>query len=217
MAGICIPKSISSKLKEAFASKDISVERLWDMESTERRQVFENYVGEKNAEVVNSEFEKAKLSGFKKAAADYVTSSEKEAFAKKMTGAEFAKKLISDEQKKNLALEKIDQRMSVLKDKQEKVDIQLKHAEEAEEKANFKFKSEKIKGQISALELKRAQIESPVKDRMINKITYAEREKYEAPKKVSILLIVINPGLLKPAKKWNAFSSNAVSFSPTIS
>jgi hypothetical protein len=42
-------------------------------------------------------------------------------------------------------------------------------------------------------------------------------EKYEAPKKVSILLIVINPGLLKPAKKWNAFSSNAVSFSPTIS
>lgn len=169
MAGICIPKSISSKLKEAFASKDISVEKLWDMTSEERHDVFENYVGEKNASVVNSEFEKAKLAGFKKAAADYVTASEKEAFGKKMGEAEFAKKLLTDEQTKKLATDKLNKQIEDSQKKQNEISIQLKEAE-GEDKANLQFKLEKLKSQESKLNLKKDQLESPVKDRMLNKI-----------------------------------------------
>ena len=167
---LCIPKSVSDKIKQAVKSGDVPIDKLYDMTSEERNTLFSHYVGKESAELVNTEFEKAMVKGQKQALADYVTASAKEDFAKAQTGSEFSKKLLSPEQTQKLALDKLDERLSKLADQQKTVGDKLKAEEDPEEKANLQAKLDKLKDQQDRINLKKEEIKNPPQDAMLKKI-----------------------------------------------
>ena len=72
MANLCLPRQVRDKLLGALKSKDISIEKLYNMSDTERHTIFKQYVGEDFAKFVNSEFEKAMLSNQKKSISNWI-------------------------------------------------------------------------------------------------------------------------------------------------
>lgn len=69
---LCLPKSLSDKLKVALRSGDVSIPKLYEMTSEERNSLFTSYVGKEMGSFVNGEFEKAMISEQKNALAKWV-------------------------------------------------------------------------------------------------------------------------------------------------
>lgn len=166
---LCIPKSISEKLVTAIKGGDIKLEKLYDMSDEERRTLFSQYVGKESAPLVNTEFEKAMVTADKKAKADYVTASEKGSFAKQSAGGEFAKKLLSDQQKAKLAIANVDSKIERLQAQQVNITNRLAGAE-GEAKLNLEAKLDKLKDQETQLNIKKDKLQNPSQDRMLKKI-----------------------------------------------
>lgn len=166
---VCLPKTIADKLKEVFKSGDVPFDSLYDMRSKERHDLFAQYVSEEAATLINTKYDQAKLTGFKKAAADYVTASEKASFAKTATAGEFAKKLLSKEQVQKMEIKKIDDKLTDLQKKKEQTSIYIKHAD-GEDKANLEFKLQKLQDQEDRLNVRKEDLNNPSKDRMLKKI-----------------------------------------------
>lgn len=76
--GICLPPKVVDSFKNALIKGDIDPERLANMTSDERHELFSRIVGEGNAKFVNSQFEAKTL--LKNQQRGYLT------WAKKMTG-----------------------------------------------------------------------------------------------------------------------------------
>lgn len=72
MPNLCLPRQYRDKLLQALKSKDISIEKLYDMTDAERNTIFKQYVGEDFAKFVNAEFERAMLSNQKTALANWI-------------------------------------------------------------------------------------------------------------------------------------------------
>lgn len=170
MTATCLLQSEKDKLAAAFRSGDLDLARLYDMPEDEARAVFEKVVGVDSAKMVNAEFEKAKITATKKAAADYVTSSDKPGFTKVATQGEFAKNLLSDAQKKDRAVAAIDERIQKVKDLQTKNAEKIRLATDDEQKANLQFKDQKYQDAIDRLGVRREDAATPVNDRLVNKI-----------------------------------------------
>lgn len=68
---ICLPKAQSLKLQELIKNKEITLEELYDMNSKQRRDIFEKHVGKESAVFVNTGFEKAIVSSQKDALAKW--------------------------------------------------------------------------------------------------------------------------------------------------
>lgn len=62
MANFCIPKQLSAQLKEAAKTGEINVKKLFEMESSQRRKVFEKYTNKEIAREINGGFEEAMIS-----------------------------------------------------------------------------------------------------------------------------------------------------------
>ncbi len=62
MATFCIPPILAEKLKAAAQRGEIDIEKMYDMNSAERKAVFENYVDLETARQINLGFEKAMVS-----------------------------------------------------------------------------------------------------------------------------------------------------------
>lgn len=166
----CLLQSEKDKLVAAIRSGDLDMSRLYDMSNDEARGVFEKVVGSDSAKLVNAEFEKAKIAATKKAAADYVTSSEKEGFRQTASQGEFAKKLLSDSQKRDRAVSSIDERIQKAKDLQTKNAEKIRNATDPEQKANLRSKDQKYQDTIDRLNIRREDTATPVNDRLVNKI-----------------------------------------------
>lgn len=69
---ICLPKTVSDKLKEAMKSGELPIAKLYGMTSEERNTMFSHYVGADFAKTVNAEFEKAMISNQKNALKKWV-------------------------------------------------------------------------------------------------------------------------------------------------
>lgn len=170
MAATCLLQSEKDKLVAAIRSGDLDMGRLYDMSTEDRRAVFEKVVGGDSAKIVNAEFEKAKITATKKAAADYVTSSEKPGFQKTATQGEFAKNLLSDAQKRDRAVQAIDDRIQKAKDLQTKNAVKIQNATDSEQKANLQSKGQKYQDTIDRLGVRREDTATPTNDRLVNKI-----------------------------------------------
>ena len=169
MAGLCIPKSVVDKVKTAIKSGDINLEKLYAMSSADRHTIFSHYVGEESASLVNTVYEKARITAEKKAAADYVTASDKGMFATKASAGEFAKNLLTSDQAKKMAVDKIDQQIKTVQARQQPVRDALAKAK-GEDKANLQLKLDKLKDQEARLNVRREDTLNPSSDRMLNKI-----------------------------------------------
>ncbi len=62
MATFCIPPILAERLKAAAQRGEIDIEKMYDMDSAERRALFENYVEKDIAKKINLGFEKAMVS-----------------------------------------------------------------------------------------------------------------------------------------------------------
>lgn len=69
----CIPKQLANELKQAFRSKEISVESLYEMTSAERHKKFAKYLNDDLTTFVNSKFEQAMIAKKKTALTDWVS------------------------------------------------------------------------------------------------------------------------------------------------
>lgn len=70
MSNFCIPRFTLDKLKGAFKSGEISIEKLYDLfekDPSSMEAIFDNYLGDKLGQKVSSEFEKAFISNQKDA------------------------------------------------------------------------------------------------------------------------------------------------------
>lgn len=170
MAATCLLQSEKDKLVAAIRSGDLDMSRLYDMTGEEAHGVLSKVVGEDSAKMVNAEFQKAKITATKKAAADYVTSSEKPGFAKTAAQGEFAKNLLSESQKRDRAVSALDERIQKQKDLQAKNAVKIQNATGAEQKANLQFKDQKFQDTIDRLGVRREDAATPVNDRLVNKI-----------------------------------------------
>ena len=72
MANLCLPKEIRDRLLNALKGGDISIAKLYELDSTGRNTIFKQYVGEDFAKFVNTEFERAMMSNQKKALASWI-------------------------------------------------------------------------------------------------------------------------------------------------
>ncbi len=72
MANLCLPKQFRDKLMEAFKNSDISLEKLYSLDSAGRQTIFSQYVGKDLSSFVNAEFERAMLSSQKDALTNWV-------------------------------------------------------------------------------------------------------------------------------------------------
>lgn len=170
MSAACLLQSEKDKLVTAIRSGDLDMGRLYDMNADQAREVLGKVVGEDSARMVNAEFQKAKITATKKAAADYVTSSEKPGFSKTATQGEFAKNLLNDTQKRDRAVAALDERIQNQKDLQTKNQVKIDNATDAEQKANLEFKNQKYQDTIDRLSVRRQDTATPVNDRLVNKI-----------------------------------------------
>lgn len=166
---LCIPKSIVDKVRTAIKSGDINLEKLYSMDNDEAHTLFENYVGKDNATLVNAEYQKAKIAATKKAAADYITATDKASFTQKATGGEFGKKLLPADQVKQMTLDKIDQKIKDVQAKQ-KVVAEKVSKTTGEDKANAQIKLDKLKDQETRLNIRRSETETPSTDRFVKKL-----------------------------------------------
>lgn len=166
---LCIPQSVKDKLRTAFSVKDISIEKLYDMRDEERRTVFSNYVGDKLSQLVNAEFEKAKIEAQKRAAADYISVSQKGAFTKQATLGEFGKKLLNPEEIKRNAVIKIDEQIKKVQERQKAVSDDISNLK-GENKANAQFKLNKLQDQEAQLNVRRENTLNPQTDALLKKI-----------------------------------------------
>lgn len=114
MANLCLPKENRDKLKAALKQGDITLERLYDMDSAQRNTIFKQFVGDDFASFVNAKFEQAMLSNQKKALVNWVkrTTSHRDPIRRDMLKrVERVKKVLTpDEQRgflKDLADEKV--------------------------------------------------------------------------------------------------------------
>lgn len=166
----CLLQSEKDKLVAAIRSGDLNMERLYHMPEGEARAVFEKIVGIDSAKLINAEFEKARITATKKAAADYFSVKDKPAAAKMGTQAEFSKNLLSDNQKQARTLKAFDDRIQKVKVLQTKNAEKIRLATDAEQKANLQFKQQKYQGAIDRLTVRREDAAHPVSDRLVNKI-----------------------------------------------
>jgi hypothetical protein len=67
MAVSCVAPELAARLKEKIASKEISVEQLYNMSSQERNQAFSDATNAETGQFINAQFEKAMLSSQKDA------------------------------------------------------------------------------------------------------------------------------------------------------
>ena len=174
MALICLPPSTAEKLKNAIRSGDIPFDSLFDMASADRHSLFAEHVSEGAAKLANATYDQAKLTGLKRAAADYVTASDKGSFAKTATQAEFAKKLLTDAQAKKMAIAKIDEKINTLQERQTNIAERLSKETEIEKQANLQLKLDKLKAEEQKLNVRKEDIQNPVADRMLSRINDAK-------------------------------------------
>jgi hypothetical protein len=59
MLGLCLPKELSVKLKVAIRDTGMTIEKLYNMTSKQRREFFTKYVGDEAGRFVNAGFEKS--------------------------------------------------------------------------------------------------------------------------------------------------------------
>ena len=170
---LCLPKSIAETVKTAIKKGDVSLDKLYNMTSKERETIFAQYVGKDSASLVNLEYEKARLAATKKAAADYVSASDKGKFQKTATAGEFGKKLLTPDQTKKFAVEKIDTQIKTLEARHSALSEKLS-AMEGETKANAQLKLNKIQDQIDRLNVRREDTQNPPNDRMLKMIEDAK-------------------------------------------
>lgn len=67
----CLVPEIADKLKQAAAAGDISIEKMYEMSSAERRALFEKHIDSENARLVNTEFERAMIAQDQSAMLDW--------------------------------------------------------------------------------------------------------------------------------------------------
>lgn len=179
MAGLCIRKSITDKLKVAIKKGDINLEKIYQMTSDERNTIFSHYVGKEFASLVNAEYEKAQVTAEKLARADYVTQEgvkkgmtgeqARDAFTKKATGGEFGKKLLNDEQTKKFALSKVEGQIEKNKEQQKVLKEKIDNATGGAQK-DLQFKLDKLKDKESLLNIRRENVRNPLRDRILEKL-----------------------------------------------
>lgn len=167
--GLCIPKSITDKVRSAIKSGDINLDKFYAMNSTDRATVLSHYVGEDSAHLVNEAYEKAQVIAEKKAAADYVTASEKGKFAQTATKGEFAKKLLTDTETKKLNVAKIDQTITNIQARLRAIQNTVGELK-GEAKANAQLKIAKLQDQIDRLNVRKENTLNPSTDRFVNKL-----------------------------------------------
>lgn len=169
MSTICIPKETIDKLRKAIKSKEINIDNLYNLDSAKRNALFSKYVGKDNGKLFNVKYEQARIIAEKRAASDYVTASAKGEFRKVATQGEFAKKLLTPEETKVFALDKLDKQIKKIKELQDKIIKKIKSAK-GEKKANFDFKLNKYKTQIEQLNIRKEDITNPQTDTVLKKI-----------------------------------------------
>ena len=62
MAILCIDKEVAEKLKQGVANGEISIQGLYEMNSEQRRAIWEKYVSKELAQHINAHFEMAMVS-----------------------------------------------------------------------------------------------------------------------------------------------------------
>lgn len=114
---ICIPKSITNKLKTALSNGDVPISRLYEMTSQERNSLFKTYVGEDFAKVVNSEFEKAMVSeqqnALKKWVKDTFDPTRKEQINKAIKKIESVSELLNPEQSEDFMNDLVSTKLGI--------------------------------------------------------------------------------------------------------
>lgn len=69
--GYCLLPELADKLKQAALKNEINIEKMYSMTSQERRSLFEKYIDKDNAQLVNTEFERAMVSEQQNALLDW--------------------------------------------------------------------------------------------------------------------------------------------------
>lgn len=59
---LCLPKSYRDKIVKALKTRDVSLDRMYQMSSSERNAILKSYVGKDFANIVNAKFEQSMLS-----------------------------------------------------------------------------------------------------------------------------------------------------------
>lgn len=138
---ICIPKSITNKLKTALANGDVPISRLYEMTSEERNTLFKSYIGEDFAKVVNAEFEKAMISEQQNALKKWVQNTfdpvRKEQINKAIKKIESVRELLDPEQSEDFMRDLVSTKLGI--------DIT---AEEAENVAKLFDETQRLKAEI---------------------------------------------------------------------
>lgn len=172
--GLCIPKSITDKVRSAIKSGDINLDKFYGMDSEARHEVLSHYVGTESAHLVNEAYEKARLVAERKATADYVSASDKSTFAAKASQGEFAKNLLTDKETQKMNVARIDKQIADVQARQKSVSDGAKGLT-GEDKANAQIKLGKLKDQEARLTVRRENTLNPSADRFLNKLEASKK------------------------------------------
>lgn len=119
MAAFCIPRHLVAKLKQAAKEGEINIEKMYGMDSKERRDLFEKYVDPETAQGINTGFEKAMSSDQQNALAGWVNNTFKEK-TKELPKGKYLLKQIKEFYESKRISSKVYEELKQLKDSKTK-------------------------------------------------------------------------------------------------